>query len=202
MTTSSQGRAPLPARRDRRARAALAVRWIGAGEAIDVYGFKMSGGLLYIGSVRPVTLCDRDRRQAHVIDPAVRIDPRLANVAGQTMSYWPSYAEIGPAARRGYLKWLATGRRDPNAGIDHVFLSFYGLEQRLFGHGAWQDASAITDVLEALLSVYGENASFRGYARRFLDTVAVVRGTVADAPVLDPSARSHGEMPLAKAADQ
>lgn len=136
MTTSSQGRAPLPARRDRRARAALAVRWIGAGEAIDVYGFKMSGGLLYIGSVRPVILCDRDRRQAHVIDPAVRIDPRLANIAGQTMSYWPSYAEIGPAARRGYLKWLATGRRDPNAGIGHVFLSFYGLEQRLFGHGA------------------------------------------------------------------
>lgn len=100
MTTSSQGRAPLPARRDRRARAALAVRWIGAGEA------------------------------------------------------------------------------------------------------AWQDASAITDELEALLSVYGENASFRGYARRFLDTVAVVRGTVADAPVLDPSARSLKEMPLAKVANQ
>lgn len=104
MTTSSQGRAPLPARRDRQARAALAVRWIGAGEAIDVHGFKMSGGLLYIGSVRPVTLCDRDRRQVHVIDPAARIDPRLANVAGQTMSYWPSYAEIGPAPRRVHLQ--------------------------------------------------------------------------------------------------
>ncbi|MEQ1714167.1 MAG: TerB N-terminal domain-containing protein [Hyphomicrobium sp.] len=68
--------------------------------------------------------------------------------------------------------------------------------------GRLHDASAITDELEALLSVYGENDSFRGYARRFLDTVAVVRGTVADAPVLDPSARSLKEMPLAKVANQ
>ena len=194
--------APAPAgprhalRAERRPETIEPPRWIAAGESVGVQGIRIDGGLIYVGSVGRASPYERDRRDAHIIDPAAPVDVRTADVAGQTISYWPSYSDLTPSARRAYLQWLAGGRRDSGFDIGHVFLFFYGLEFRLFGEGAWQDAHAIVTEVEALLEIYGAHGSFAGYARRFLDAVALSRAAVLQHPVLDPKVRSVGEMAL------
>lgn len=183
---------PLPSPKRPRTRAPVAPpRWTAPGEACRIYDFDLSGGLIYVGTTPRSGSYGLDRQSAHVIDPNAKIDAARADASGQSMPYWPSYAEITPQARRGYLQWLATGRRDPSAGIGHVFLFFYGLEHRLFVERALQDAPAIVDEVRALLSIYGEQHSFRSYASRFLDAVAILTGAIPQSPPQQPLPRSY-----------
>lgn len=181
---------PLPKRPRTRASAAPP-RWIEAGETCRIHDFDLSAGLIYVGSAPRSNSYGPDRQFAHVIDPGIRIDAARADASGQSMPYWPSYAEINPQARRGYLLWLASGRRDPAAGIGHVFLFFYGLEHRIFVDRALHNAPVIVDEVRALLSVYGEQSSFRTYASRFLDAVAILTGAIPDTPPQQPLPRSY-----------
>ncbi|MFX9995561.1 TerB N-terminal domain-containing protein, partial [Acinetobacter baumannii] len=80
-----------------------------------------------------------------------------------SMSYWPSYTDMSPAARRAFLDWMQDGRRNPAYGIGHVFMFFYGLEHRLFVDRG-DDAVLLVREVERLLTIYGSNNSFRGYA--------------------------------------
>lgn len=149
-------RSPAPRRTPK-----SAVRWIAPGEACSVQTFNIPDGMIYVGSIPRMQRYSLDRNQAHILDPDAPVDYRNPDLAGQSMAYWPSYSEITPQARAGYLQWLAGGRRDPNTGIGHVFLFFYGLEHRLFTEGAWQDAPVLLAEVEALLAVYGGQSSSR-----------------------------------------
>jgi len=99
------------------------------------------------------------------------------------LDYWPSYAAISPRARAGYLEWLAAGRRNPGAPIGFVFLFFYGIERRVLvdaqtSEVARAEIDGLVDEIEALLAVYGDHPSFRGYASSFVEVGRLLHRSV------------------------
>jgi uncharacterized tellurite resistance protein B-like protein len=153
--------------------------WIPSGEAVNVAGVSISGGMIYVGTSLKTPYGAND---PSLIDPSLSINS-YGDCTEQLLGYWPSYASLSSTARRAYINWLLDGRREPNADIGYVFLFFYGLERRVIidalkEAGAQLDWPFISDEIRRLLSVYGErSSSFRHYANALLDWV-----TLADQP--------------------
>jgi uncharacterized tellurite resistance protein B-like protein len=149
--------------------------WVPAKRAVTVGSFTLPGGMLYFGRGLS-SVGDAGSVEPALINPGLPIERFGHGSRGEGMPYWPSYSEIGPAARTGFLQWLASGRNDPSAYIGFVFLFFYGLERRLLADSesspaACGDAPEIAVEVERLLSIYGGNQSFRSYATSFLDLI-------------------------------
>lgn len=182
------------ASRSRRTTNAAPARWVRPGEAIEIGGIKVASGMIYVGGTLPTK---HGGVENCLIDPGLRLSPREADRSGSSMPYWPSYSEIQPKARRAYVEWLAAGRSDPGIGIGYVFLFFYGLERRYLVDGAKSEASEIAAEVRRLLGLHGDNGSFRSYAKRFLDVVAIMENPANDRPELSTNLRDGYEMPLA-----
>ena len=144
--------------------------WYGPGEPVEVKGLTIPG-MVYVGENLP--------DQSGYYNDASLINPKLKVVNaepwqhGEEIGYWASYSRIPAQCRGAYLKWHATERSEPETNIGYVFLFFYGLERRLFLDGREQRISeperqAIVDEVRRLLSIYGANRSFRGYASNLL----------------------------------
>jgi len=151
-------------------------RWIPAGETVHVQGYDIPGGMLYVGRE---LWADNGSTEPALINPQLRVNRNSPDRTGRTMDYWPSYDSITPSARAAYLSWLAGGRRDPRASIGYVFLFFYGLERRvLCDIGAQKhlrgELPGIRAEVLRLLSIYGENSSFHGYATDFLTVLDIL----------------------------
>lgn len=150
-----------------------AVRWVPPEKAIEVNGFHIDGGMLYVGSKIHGT-----------IDPSF-INTKLP-VSGFTdytvdsMGYWPNYSNISPSARGAYLAWLADGRKDPMAAPGYVFLFFYGLERRVlvdYQETRIEDAELqqIKNEINRLYSLYGgQSNSIKGYFSNFLNLLLLL----------------------------
>ena len=174
-------------------------RWVPAGESVTVSGFSLPGGMFYLGT----TLGGRyDEQEPSLINSKLRIAKSYVDIEERLMPYWPSFHSITPEARRGYLQWLAGGRHDPLADLGYVFLFFYGLERRVFVDAVNEpevnaETPLIVTEIQRLLSIYGENRSFRGYAEGFLD---YLRSTTVNPNIyLSPPPKvtaSTSEMPL------
>ncbi|MEV6445458.1 TerB N-terminal domain-containing protein [Amycolatopsis sp. NPDC051716] len=178
--TSSRA-ANAPSAPSRPARARPAHRWLPQDQDVVVAGTTLRGGLLYVGTGMPDAA--GVGTEPALIDPGLPVDLRNPDWAGESMDYWPSYADISPRARGAYLGWLAGGRANSNAYIGYVFLYFYGLERRLLTeipNLADADAEFATLVGEVrrLLGIYRGNRSFRSYAEGLLDAVALLDPTV------------------------
>lgn len=149
--------------------------WIPAGEAVEVGGVSITGGLVYIGTSLPIPTGGND---PSLIDPSKSVASK-GDYTERQMGYWPSYSEISPSARRAYLNWLAGGRQDPEADVGYVFIFFYGLERRAIldaskDEGAKADWPVIASELRRLLDIYGDKSgSFRSYAGSLLDWVSL-----------------------------
>ena len=146
-------------------------KWYGPSMGLTVKDYVISGGLIYVGSNLP----DHTGYQndACLINPKLKVTSAQPWEAGNEMGYWPGYDRIPEKCRGAYLKWLASGRSEPEAYIGYVFLFFYGLERRLIIDGAKGEVSqaertAIVNEVRRLLKIYGGNRSFRGYANNFL----------------------------------
>ena len=144
--------------------------WYGPGESVEVKGLILPG-MVYVGEKLPDQ--NGEYNDASLINPKLGIIDAEPWQHGEEMGYWPSYSRIPPQCRGAYLKWLATGRSDKEVTIGYVFLFFYGLERRLFYDGKEQELAeseriAIVDEVRRLLSIYGANRSFRGYATNLL----------------------------------
>lgn len=145
--------------------------WYGPSENVNVNGYDIPGGFIYVGSNLPDHYgYDND---ACLIDPKLKVASAEPWEAGDLLGYWPKYHSIPEKCRGAYLKWLAEGRSEPEANIGYIFLFFYGLEHRLLVDGAKNDVSetersAIIDEVIRLLKIYGDNGSFSGYANNFL----------------------------------
>lgn len=159
-------------------------RWIGAGESVNVQAFNINAGLFYLGS--GVANRDGGVISQYVVNPKLPVHSSESDVTCATMPYWPSYASITPQARRAFLTWMATGRADPSYGIGHVFLFFYGLEHKQFMETGPDAARVTIPEVERLLSIYGGNNSFRGYASNFLVYARLASGLPLAPPVLTP----------------
>lgn len=149
----------------------VAARWLKKDQPLSVSEFLIPGGLLY------TTLCIDPREtlcEPSLINTLLKISAKDVNTASPLMTYWPNYTSISTSARRGYVQWLAGGRKEPGADIGYVFLFFYGLERRALVDSiddpdAAADCADIVKEVERLLGIYGSNSSFRGYAESFLD---------------------------------
>ncbi len=152
-----------------------AASWVPPGQSVSVAGTNIPGGMVYVGTSLPTPNGTND---PCLIDPSKSVATR-GDYTERQMGYWPSYSEIPATARRAYLDWLASGRKDPEADIGYVFIFFYGLECRAILDAAKNDAAkadwpAIADELRRLLGIYGEKSgSFRSYASSLLDWVSL-----------------------------
>ncbi|MCK1603469.1 TerB N-terminal domain-containing protein [Bradyrhizobium sp. 166] len=155
-------------------------RWIVPSEAVAVQGAQISGGLFYLGDF--LRLPDGRSTDQYVINPKLSASAARPDAEGASMPYWPSYAGITPAARRAFLNWMAEGRNGRTYGVGHAFLFFYALEHRAFVDTDPTSLPALIQEVERLLTVYGDNNSFRGYATRFLSCARIAAGI----PVLPP----------------
>lgn len=146
-------------------------KWYGPNMSVNVKGYSIPGGLIYVGSNLPDQYGYQN--DACLINPNLEVIPAEAWEGRDKMDYWPRYEHIPPECRGAYLKWLASGRSEPEAYIGYVFLFFYGLERRLIIDGAkgillQAERLAIVNEVRRLLKIYGGNRSFRGYANNFL----------------------------------
>ncbi len=167
---SGTGEASVGHNLPKRSTAIVGSGWYRAGEAVEVAGRLLPGGLIYVGSSLPVSSGGND---PCLIDPKRKVAPE-GDFTVRQMDYWPSYSSITPTARAAYLNWLAAGRRAPDADVGFVFLFFYGLERRVLRDAA-NDSSvksefpAIAQELRELLAVYGQKSgSFNAYASNLL----------------------------------
>ncbi|MEJ1337379.1 MAG: TerB N-terminal domain-containing protein [Candidatus Sedimenticola sp. (ex Thyasira tokunagai)] len=173
-------------------------RWYGPEERVTVGDYIISDGMVYVGSRFPRSV-DGYSMSSCLIDPTKRTRASSPDLPRDEMGYWPHYSEITPDARGGYLKWLSTGRTDINANIGLVFLFFYGIERRLFGGldddkpGA-DEQKKLTDEVQRLLTIYGENASFSRYAHQLLNTAWLVYERSESLPNNLDTSQSHNEM--------
>lgn len=152
--------------------------WVPAGREILAGGYRISGGMIYVGTGLPGVGPWSDVEPA-LIDPSLPVRSRQPDREGKLMGYWPSYARISPESRAAYLEWLAQGRSAPDACIGYVFLFFYGIERRVLAD-ADHSAAARAEIpmllaeVERLRGIYAGSRSFRGYTGEFL-TVARLR---------------------------
>jgi len=144
--------------------------WRAAGQFSKVSGFDI-GGMVYVGS--GLGAIGGDGAEPALIDPELRVAGDVDDCTMRRLSYWPSYSGASPEARAAYLRWLATGCKDPEADLGYVFLYFYGLERRALhdaksSERAKGEIPAIQREVERLLALYS-NRSFQGYAGSFVD---------------------------------
>jgi uncharacterized tellurite resistance protein B-like protein len=147
--------------------------WYPSGMSVNVGDIHIPDGMVYVGTTLKTQFSEND---PCLIDPAKSIASK-GDYTERQMDYWPSYSQISPAARRAYLNWLCSGRKDPNADVGFVFLYFYGLERRALLDGS-KDAAARAELpllgieIRRLLEIYGNSStSFQNYASALLEWI-------------------------------
>lgn len=166
--------------------------WVPGSQAVRIGAFQIPSGMLYVGTK---LRSQNGTNENCLIDPTQYVADSNADTAGQTMPYWPSYSSISPQCRLAYLQWLAGGKHDPSAYIGYVFLYFYGLERRLMLDDPGEEALKLIAEVERLLSVYGDNHSFRGYASKLIEA-AKFKFDGATEEVVPALGRRESELPL------
>lgn len=173
--------------------------WFGPGKFIEVQGFTIRDGMLYVGTgLRAIA--EFGGPEPALIDPQQPVGRRSAEPV-EDLGYWPSYTGLSPGQRAGYLSWLESGRRDASAPIGFVFLFFYGLERRLLFDlrgepEAIGEARALVAETERLLTIYGQNPSFARYANQLIAVARInlLKERSYERPA--PRTGSNYELPL------
>ncbi|WP_306345164.1 TerB N-terminal domain-containing protein [Rhizomonospora bruguierae] len=172
----------------RTARPTAAV-WLPAGAApVSIGGYPVGGGLLYVG--RGLTGAYTTATEPAAIDPALPVSLGHPETPGTAHTRHPSYEDLTPGGRAGYLEWLARGRTG-RTEIDHVLLFFFGLERRVLvdlaatrdGH---QEYEHIAAEVRRLRATYGADEDLVARANRFLELVDTL------AKVSEPDLRPPG----------
>lgn len=166
-------------------------RWISPGEAVEVAGVKIQGGLFYFGKKLDALKGHRGFSDASLINPGINVTPMPMSYNSAEMGYWPSFNGIKAKDRGAYLSWLASDRTNPDVYIGYVFLYFYGLERRvLHDKPPLDEVQQIFDEVLRLLSIYGENYSFNGYATGLAEWIALTN--FGHVHVSHETIRKHG----------
>ena len=147
--------------------------WYQSGMSVNVGVIHIPDGMVYVGTTLKTHSSEND---PCLIDPTKSI-ASTGDYTIRQSDYWPSYSQISPAARRAYLNWLCSGRKDPSADVGFVFLYFYGLERRALLDGS-KDAAARAELpllgieIRRLLEIYGNtSSSFQNYASALLEWI-------------------------------
>lgn len=167
-------------------------RWVPVGEAIEIAGELFESGMVYVGNRRADYVESLD---PSLINLKLKVARGAVNISMHLKGSKQNYRYISIDARRAYLQWLSSGRKDPEANIGCVFLFFYGLERRALVD-AMDDSSAEADIpeivfeVERLISIYGGNIYFKRHACNFLEFLGANRARnnlyLSDPPVAKP----------------
>lgn len=160
--------------------------WIPPGQDVTVEGFKIPGGMVYLGA--GLASIHGGGIEPALINPQRVVSRSQADCHVRQTDYWPSYDTITADARGSYLQWLAGGKNDPQADLGYVFLYFYGLERRVLSDAskdpkAKAEALVIEQEIRRLLSIYGQSGSFRSYATSLLEFIQAGRDTASEQDV-------------------
>ncbi|WP_253609902.1 MULTISPECIES: tellurite resistance TerB family protein [unclassified Bradyrhizobium] len=189
-TTTSQRnaqRTPSPAEEEQKQllpigrtdRRLVPARWVKPGEAVTIQGVTISAGRFYLGEA---VLFEGREIDGYVVNPKLSALASRPDVGGDSLPYWPSYADVPPASRRAFLDWMSSGRRADTYGIGHVFLFFYGLEHRLFVDRDLASAPDCIAEVERLLARRLDSDSFQSYGKRFVDVARCAAGMPLGVP--------------------
>ncbi|EMN1928197.1 TerB N-terminal domain-containing protein [Burkholderia ambifaria] len=138
------------------------VRWVNQGEAVDIAGTTITGGMFFLGTPR--------RGEGYQGLDACAVVPN-SNVAAKGSEssvgpedYWLSYSSFSAAHRRTYIQWLASDRSDPQLHRSFVQFYLYGLERRVLVDGMHgrvekEEFDAIATELQRLKTVYSNTLS-------------------------------------------
>lgn len=151
------------------------VRWYPPGSPVTVHGLTIPDGMVYVGDF--IAACPGgggwggDTPAPCLINPNLRIATKRPNLTTD-MGYWPSYSDITPSHRTGYLQWLAKGKRDAECPLGYVFLYFYGIERRVIVDDISPDEEQLLVAeLHRLREIYASNRSFNRYSANLLHLV-------------------------------
>src|SRR6185295_5273659 len=153
--------------------------WTEPGKAVSLNGFKLLKGGIYVGTGLRA-LNEFSGVEPALIDPKMPIDRLNPDKSGKNAPYWPSYSELSPESRAGYLEWISTPQQSGDVHVGFPFLFLYGLERRLFGKGnplvhEKSELEFMQREVTALLHLYGQIDSFQKYSTSFLDIVEICR---------------------------
>lgn len=174
--------------------------WVEEGRTVSVSDYIIPGGMIYLGT--GLAAPGGYGTDCALINPQLAVSKFNCDYRVRKMDYWPSYSDTSPESRGAYLKWLSTGKNDPEADIGYVFLYFYGLERRLLhdlanSRTAENEIQAIQKEIERLLSIYGGNGSFNMYANSLLAYVKAddhMKAIIYDQAA--PAATYHAGVPF------
>jgi uncharacterized tellurite resistance protein B-like protein len=151
----------------------LQYEWIPHNKSITIKNFIINDGLIYVGKNSSLQKDYLYSDEPSAIYPSLNINFNNPDNEGIGLGYWPSFTNLSPESRAGYLNWLSKGRSNPNTPIGYVFIFFYGLEKRLLvdleKDPDQTESNIILNEIERLLSIYGNNYSFHSYASSLLD---------------------------------
>ena len=140
------------------------------------------GGMLYVGSGLEAEL--GGHAENCLIDPSLAVASRIVRDATDA-GFAPRYDEISPSDRLGYLRWLASGRSDPNVAPPFLRLYFFGLERRLVVDDPPDtERDAIVEEVRRLDRLYGDEYGLDEELDELLEFVSALQpGAVEPEPL-------------------
>lgn len=150
--------------------------WVKKGSEVDIQGFHISGGMIYVGEHLYTSQSSEYYYQAEpcLINPNLKAIKSTESSNEYLLPYYPSYSDAPSQARANYLEWLSSGADDPSIQIGYVFIYFYGLERRFFVDKARLEWPLIIDEVFRLRKIFSNNSSFQHYANVFLSSAKVM----------------------------
>ncbi len=145
--------------------------WVPSGGSAVVGGYDI-GGMVYVGE----GLMDQSGRGVEncLINPNLPVATRIAREATGA-AYSPSYSLLSPSDRLGYVRWLASGRSDPNVAPPFLRLYLFGLERRLMlDEPSQKERAEVIAEVERLQGLYAEEYGLDEDVRHLLDCVAAL----------------------------
>lgn len=158
----------------------MAERWVPPGEQVVIAGRPVRGGLIYIGT--PQSSYQARWTHPALIDPALPVqwgvsDESGDDESGEYESHQPSYSDMSPARRDGFLRWLDSGRCAPEVPPQYVRLYFTGLERRVLADikldNAHPEMPAVITEIRRLSEIYSDTNWVWGYTSRLLNLLTV-----------------------------
>ena len=145
--------------------------WVPPGGSARVAGHDI-GDMVYVGQ----GLMNQSGRRVEncLIDPTLPVATRIVRDATDA-AYSPSYSQLSPSDRLGYLRWLASERTDPNVAPPFLRLYFFGLERRLMlDETPDEERAALIAEIERLHSIYEDDYGLEEDIRYLLDCAAAL----------------------------
>lgn len=88
---------------------------------INLFGYELKSPFIYVSDSKHTDL-------AFLI--STKDIPNFTGSDTRELGYWPNYSQLNSVQKGKYIKWLASGKNDPNIDLGYVYIYYYGLEYR------------------------------------------------------------------------